>query len=51
MCPSTESKQRVRELRQELCGTNDPYAIAAEAIEQAERYRRQIEILKAGKTS
>lgn len=49
MSPSTESKQRVRELRRELCSTNDPYAIAAEALEQAERYRRQIEILERGK--
>jgi hypothetical protein len=49
MCPSTESRQRVRELRQQLCGHTDPYAIAAEAIEQAERYRRQIEILERGR--
>ena len=51
MCPSTESKQRVRELRRELCGHQDPFAIAAEALERCEQYRRQIEILKAGKTS
>ena len=49
MSPTTESKQRVRELRRELCGHPDPYAIAAEAVEQAERYRRQIEDLKASK--
>ena len=51
MSMTTESRQRVRELRQELCGHTDPYVIAAEALERCEQYRRQIEILKAGKTS
>ena len=49
MSMTTESKQRVSELRRQLRGHQDPFAIAAEAIEQAERYRRQIEILEIGK--
>ena len=51
MSMTTESRQRVRELRRELCGHQDPFAIAAEALERCEQYRRQIEDLKAGKNS
>ena len=43
MPSSTESNQKkIRDLRKDLAGCNDPYALLAEALNEAERLREQL---------